>query len=191
MQGERELAADCRSLATFTLKGIPPMAAGLAKLEVTFRVDENGILAVHAKELTTGVEQVVEVKPSYGLDDEAVEAMLMAALDHGEEDLRLRKLAENRVEAHRIAAATEKAVTDDAALLVGAEGERIGAALAVVRAAAEGNDATAIHAAIDALDKETRAFAGRRMDRAVALAAVGKNVADVEGSLATHDTTSH
>ncbi|MBK6697008.1 MAG: Fe-S protein assembly chaperone HscA [Myxococcales bacterium] len=191
VQGERELAVDCRSLATFTLKGIPPLAAGLAKLEVTFRVDENGILAVHAKELTTGVEQVVEVKPSYGLDDEAVEAMLMAALDHGEEDLLLRKLAENRVEAHRIAAATEKAVTDDAALLVGAEGERIGAALAALRAAAEGNDATAIHAAIDALDKETRAFAGRRMDRAVALAAVGKNVAEVEGSLATHDTTSH
>src|SRR6516165_4458133 len=106
VQGERELADQCRSLATFTLKGIPPMPAGMARLEVTFHVDADGLLSVHAKEVTTGFEQSVTVKPSYGLDDAAVEKMLVEALDHGEEDLLNRRLAEGRVEARRILAAT-------------------------------------------------------------------------------------
>src|SRR5690606_19166647 len=102
VQGERELAGDCRSLARFTLKGIPPMPAGMARLDVEFHVDADGLLAVHAKELTTGLEQTVEVKPSYGLTDEQVEEMLIAALDFGEADLEARRLADARVEGQRI-----------------------------------------------------------------------------------------
>src|SRR5439155_12234377 len=105
LQGERELAQDCRSLARFTLKGIPPMPAGLARLEVTFRVDADGLLSVAAKEITTGVEQKVEVKPSYDLTDEEVENMLLAALDHGEEDLARRRLIDARVEAEQVVVA--------------------------------------------------------------------------------------
>src|SRR5690606_18212223 len=117
VQGERELAEDCRSLARFVLKGIPPMPAGMARLELTFRVDADGLLKVSAKEVTTGIEQDVEVKPSYGLTDEEVEAMLLDALDHGAEDFEKRKLAERRVEGERILAATRGALEKDAALL--------------------------------------------------------------------------
>ncbi len=118
VQGERELAADCRSLARFVLKGIPPMPAGLARLEVTFRVDADGLLGVTAREETTGVEAKVEVKPSYGLSDEEVEDMLLAALDHGEDDLERRRLIEARVEAEQVLTATRKALAADADLLV-------------------------------------------------------------------------
>jgi molecular chaperone HscA len=181
LQGEREMVADNRSLARFTLKGIPPLAAGMAKLEVTFRVDADGLLSVQAKELTTGVEQAVEVKPSYGLDDEAVEAMLMAALDHGEDDLRARRLAENRVEAHRLLAATEKAVASDAALLAPGEKEPIVAAMRALELAARGDDPAQIQARIDDLDRETNPFAARRMNRAIARAIEGKRVDEVAG----------
>src|SRR5262249_39523447 len=125
LQGERELATDCRSLAKFVLKGIPPMPAGMARLEVTFRVDADGLLNVTASELTTGVEQQVEVKPSYGLTDEEVENMLLAALEHGEEDLEQRRLIEERVEAERVLLATRKALAADADLLQEGERERI------------------------------------------------------------------
>ncbi len=180
VQGERELVQDCRSLARFTLKGIPPMPAGLARLEVSFRVDADGLLQVHAKEATTGQEQTVEVKASYGLDDETVEQMLLDALDHGEEDLALRKLAENRVEGARILRATRQAVDTDAALLEAAERSAIEAALTALDAAAKGDDANAIKAAIDALDLATRDFAGKRMNRAIAQAIAGKQVGDIE-----------
>jgi molecular chaperone HscA len=179
VQGERELAADGRSLARFTLKGIPPMAAGLAKLEVTFRVDADGLLSVHAKELTTGKEQTVSVKPSYGLDDETVEKMLLDALDHGEEDLFQRRVAENRVEAHRLLAATEKALSQDRALLVSGEEEAIREAMLALARASEDGDPSHIHTAIDALDVETREFATRRMNRAIARAIEGKRVDEV------------
>ncbi len=180
VQGERELVRDCRSLARFTLKGIPPMPAGMARLEVSFRVDADGLLQVHAKEATTGQEQTVEVKASYGLDDETVEQMLLDALDHGEEDLALRKLAENRVEGARILRATRQAVETDGALLEVAERSAIEAALAALGAAAKGDDANAIKAAIDALDLATRDFAGKRMNRAIAQAIAGKQVDDIE-----------
>jgi molecular chaperone HscA len=180
VQGERELVQDCRSLARFTLKGIPPMPAGLARLEVSFRVDADGLLQVHAKEATTGREQTVEVKASYGLDDETVERMLLDALDHGEEDLALRKLAENRVEGARILRATRQAVETDGALLEFAEHSAIEAALTALDAAAKGDDANAIKAAIDALDLATRDFAGKRMNRAIAQAIAGKQVGDIE-----------
>ncbi len=179
LQGEREMVADHRSLAHFTLKGIPPMAAGLAKLEVTFRVDADGLLGVRAKELTTGIEQSVQVKPSYGLDDEAVETMLMAALEHGEDDLRARRLAENRVEAHRLIGATEKALLNDAALLAAGEREKIEAAVAALAEAARADDPARIQARIDVVEHATNEFAARRMNRAIARAIEGKRVDDV------------
>jgi molecular chaperone HscA len=176
VQGERELAADCRSLARFTLRGIPPMAAGLAKLEVTFRVDADGLLKAQAKELTTGKEQTVEVKPSYGLDDATVEKMLVDAIDHGEEDLRARRLAEERVDAQRLVSAAKKAVEKDAALLEAGEAEVIGAAIAALESAALGEDPARIHSLIEALDAASKPFATRRMNRAIALAIEGRTV---------------
>jgi molecular chaperone HscA len=180
VQGERELAADCRSLARFVLKGIPPMPAGLARLEVTFRVDADGLLSVTAREVTTGIEQKVEVTPSYGLTDEQVEQMLLSALDHGEEDLEARRLAEARLEAERVAMATRKSLAADADLLDPGERETIDAALEALAAAARGDHASLIQARTDALDDVTHTWAGRRMDRAVAKAIAGKQVADVE-----------
>lgn len=184
VQGEREIAADCRSLARFVLKGIPPMPAGMARLEVTFRVDADGLLSVTAKELTTGVEQKVEVKPSYGLTDEEVENMLLSALDHGEEDFEKRRLIEARVEAERVVMATRKALAADADLLEEGERARIEEALAALEAAIKGDKARAIVARTDALDEATHGWAGRRMDRAVAKAIAGKQVEDVEAAVA-------
>jgi molecular chaperone HscA len=179
VQGERELAADCRSLARFTLKGIPPMAAGMAKLLVTFRVDADGLLTVEAREETTGVEQSVAVKPSYGLDDEAVERMLMEALDHGEEDLKARRLAENRVEASRIAVATRKAMTTDPELLEAGDKARIDAAIGALEDAMKGTDPARIHHLVEELDAASKGFATRRMNRAIARAIEGRKVDDV------------
>ncbi|MGO9835423.1 MAG: Fe-S protein assembly chaperone HscA [Polyangiaceae bacterium] len=182
-QGEREMVADNRSLAHFTLKGIPPMPAGMARLEVTFQVDADGLLSVRAKELTTGIEQSVSVKPSYGLDDTTVERMLLDALDHGEEDLTRRRLAENRVEASRILAATRKGLVADADLLDPGERARIEEACAKLDEAARGDDPSRIHARIAALDDSTKAFAGRRMNRAIARAIEGKDVGTLEKSV--------
>lgn len=184
LQGERELAADCRSLAHFTLRGIPPMPAGLARLEVTFNVDADSILHVTAREATTGIEQTVDVKPTYGLDDETVEQMLLDALDHGEEDLEKRRLAEARVEGARIRQATEKALVADGDLLEAGEKEAIEAVLEELGAALAGSRPSVIQAKIEALDDATHAWAGRRMNRAIAKAIEGKAVQDVEASVA-------
>lgn len=181
VQGERELAKDCRSLARFTLKGIPPMAAGLAKLEISFHVDADGLLRVSAKEITTGIEQSVEVKPSYGLTDEDVESMLLESIDHGESDLFLRKLYESRMDAARILRGTEKAVQDDRALLSEKEASDIERASNALRKAIEGDDAYEIQKQVDALDITTRDFAKRRMDRAIGRAVAGKTVDDIAG----------
>jgi molecular chaperone HscA len=184
VQGERELAADCRSLAKFTLKGIPPMPAGLARLEVTFRVDADGLLHVTAREATTGIEQRVEVKPTYGLDDAEVEQMLLDALEHGETDLLARRLAEAKVESERIAHATEKALAADADLLEAGESERVEKALRGLREAAAGQNPSAIQNRIDELDHVTHDWAGRRMNRAVARAIEGRQLGSVEASVA-------
>jgi molecular chaperone HscA len=183
VQGERELSADNRSLAKFTLKGIPPLPAGMARLEVTFQVDADGLLGVHAKELTTGVEQRVAVKPSYGLDDASVERMLLEALDHGESDLKLRRLAEHRVEARRILEATKRALGEDSDMLEADERGAIEAACERVAASATGSDPSRIRLDIEALDAATKAFAGRRMDRAIAHAIEGRRVDAVEKSV--------
>ncbi len=187
VQGERELADDCRSLARFTLKGIPPMPAGMARLEVTFTVDADSLLSVDAKELTTGVEQHVEVKPTYGLTDEEVETMLLSALDHGEEDLVARRLIEERVEAERVLLATRKSLEGDSDLLTADERIGIDAAVNDLATAIRGDNASVIHARIEMLDQSTKAWAGRRMDRAIAHAIAGKRLDDVEGDVATAD----
>ncbi len=180
VQGEREMAADCRSLAKFTLRGIPPMPAGMARLEVTFRVDADGLLSVHAREERTGLEQTVTVKPSYGLDDETVENMLLEAIDHGEEDLAARKLAETRVEAGRVASSTRKSLAADPDLLEPGEKEKIEAALTALDDAIAGTDAARIQLRLDDLDTSTKDFAGRRMNRAIAKAIEGHALEEVE-----------
>ena len=180
MQGERELAADCRSLARFTLKGIPPLPAGMARLEVRFDVDADGLLEVSAREQTTGVEQHIEVKPSYGLAEADIERMLLDAYDHAESDVAARALHEERIEAERICSATEKAVNADGALLEPGEGAAILAAVAAVREAARGQSSHAIHQRIDELDRISKPFAGRRMDRSIAQALSGRALDEVE-----------
>jgi len=180
VQGERELAKDCRSLARFTLKGIPPMPAGLARLEVEFHVDENNLLTVTAVERTTGLQQKVEVKPSYGLSDEQVEQMLEDALDYGEQDFEARRLADARVEAERVLLATRKALHDDAELLETGERERIETAISeLAEAIAKADRPASVVMRTDALADVTHAFAGRRMDRAIGRALAGKGVSEV------------
>ncbi|MEI7895125.1 MAG: Fe-S protein assembly chaperone HscA, partial [Myxococcales bacterium] len=185
VQGEREMVRDARSLARFTLKGIPPMPAGLAKLEVTFRVDADGLLSVEAREQTTGIAQRVQVKPSYGLDDQAVEKMLLEALDHGEEDLVERQLAQNRIEAHRILASTAKALQADRALLHAGEELCIANAMEALTKASKGNEPALMHARMDALDLVSKASAERRMNRAIALAIEGRRVDEVASEVSS------
>ncbi|HEY6728454.1 MAG TPA: Fe-S protein assembly chaperone HscA [Polyangiaceae bacterium] len=185
VQGERELAEDCRSLARFSLKGIPPMPAGLARLEVTFFVDENNLLTVTARELSTGNTQQVEVKPSYGLSDEQIEDMLIDALDHGEEDIERRAIADARVEGQRMLLSTKKSLSEDADLLEADERSRIDdAVLALEAAIAAPKSAALVQGRIDALDDATHAWAGRRMNRAIQQAISGKDLSAVEQSVA-------
>ncbi|MGD8858611.1 MAG: Fe-S protein assembly chaperone HscA [Myxococcales bacterium] len=184
LQGEREMAEDCRSLARFTLKGIPPMPAGMARLEVRFSVDADGLLDVTARELTTGIEQNVEVKPSYGLTDEEVERMLMDAYEHAESDVVARSLREQRVEARRILEATAGALSSDAELLEEGEREQIEAAMEALREAAEGEDPRKIESRIEDLDRIGKPFAGRRMDRSIRKALSGQRLDAVEAETA-------
>ncbi|MBL8717325.1 MAG: Fe-S protein assembly chaperone HscA [Myxococcales bacterium] len=183
VQGERELARDCRSLARFTLKGIPPMPAGMARLQVTFRVDADGLLSVHAIETTTGKEQAVEVRPTYGLSEDEMEQMLLDALDHGEDDLLARRLAEGRVEAERVLLATDKSLRDGAAQLEAGEAEAIRRAMDKLRAAIKGDKPDAIRTATDDLDRVSTPFAARRMNEAIARAIAGRAITEVEGEV--------
>jgi molecular chaperone HscA len=180
VQGERELAADCRSLARFSLRGIPPLPAGMARLEVELHVDENSLLKVSARETTTGISQEIKVQPSYGLSDDDVEQMLIDALDHGEEDLERRRLIEARVEGERLVLATRKGLASDADLLDPAERAAVDRALSgLSEAIASAEAPSLVQAAIDTLDHVTHEWAGRRMNRAVAQAIAGKNVTDI------------
>ena len=180
VQGERELADQCRSLAQFTLKGIPPMPAGMARLEVTFTVDADGILRVAAREETTGQEAKIEVKPSYGLTDEEVERMLLDSFAHAEEDVQIRLLTEQQVEADRIAAAARTAMADSPELLTPEDRTGIDAALAALATARGGKDHHAIRAAVEGLDRASKEFAARRMNVAFDRGLRGKDVASVE-----------
>ena len=183
VQGERELAADNRSLARFTLKGIPPMPAGMARLEVTFRVDADGLLTVTARELTTGAEQRVEVKPSYGLEAEDVERMLVESFEFAERDIEARQLRERQVEGEQVIAATERALAADGALLDEDERAEVDGALRALRDALAKGDRNAIKLRTEGLDRATLPLAERRMNRAVRDAMAGHAVAEFEEAL--------
>ena len=176
VQGERERVADCRSLARFELRGMPPMVAGAARIEVTFQVDADGLLSVAAREQTTGVEAAITVKPSYGLADADIARMLEESHAHAAEDMEARALAESRVDAERTIAATESALAADSELLSVSERQAIDRALADVRLQLDGDDRHALHAATEALNRATEEFAARRMNRSVAQALTGRNV---------------
>jgi molecular chaperone HscA len=183
LQGERETVDACRSLARFQLRGIPPAIAGLARVEITFVVDADGILHVTAKEQVSGKEAAIEVKPSYGLTDEEIERMLIDSFEHAEDDLAQRNLRTERVEAERILQATRGALTVDPDLWDDETRAATEAALLVLEQAKQGEDHLAIRAAVEALDRASKPFAQRRMDRAVAAALDGRTVEDVERGL--------
>ena len=179
VQGERELVADCRSLARFELRGIPPMAAGAARIRVTFQVDADGLLSVAAKELTSGVEAAITVKPSYGLNDDQVARMLREGFSEAEGDMRRRALTEARVEAERLALATHAALAADGDLLDEDERIRIDRLLATLAETARGEDAGAIEAGTKALADGTENFAALRMNRGIQQALTGRRLDDV------------
>jgi molecular chaperone HscA len=176
VQGERERVADCRSLARFELRGIPPMVAGAARIKVTFQVDADGLLAVAAREQTTGVEASIVVKPSYGLSDADIARMLEDSFANAGPDVLARALAEARVEAERMVDATEGAMRADGDLLGSAERVAIEHAVAEVRRLARLDEHHALVAAVAALNAATLEFAGRRMNRGVERALTGRNV---------------
>lgn len=179
MQGERELAQDCRSLARFALRGIPAMPAGGAHIRVTFQVDADGLLSVTAMEKSTGVEAAIQVKPSYGLTDNEIATMIKDSMSFAEQDVKARMLAEQKVEAARVLESLNGALATDAALLSAAERTVIDEAIAQLSAVANGDDTDAIEQAIKNLDKQTQEFAARRMDQSVRTALKGHSVDEV------------
>ena len=179
VQGERELVADNRSLARFELRGIPPMVAGAARIQVTFQVDADGLLSVSARENTTGVESSIVVKPSYGLSDDEVARMLQESFSHAKDDRDARALAEQRVEAEALLSALRAALAQDADLLDGSERRGLDSAMAAVERAWSRPDHRAIKEAVAALNDASEAFAARRMDRAVSGALSGRSVDEV------------
>jgi molecular chaperone HscA len=176
VQGERELVSDCRSLARFELRGIPPMAAGAARIRVTFQVDADGLLSVSAREATTGAEASVTVKPSYGLGDADIERMLRDSFEHAKEDVHARALAEAAVDGQRLLHATRSALDADKGLLSLEEFEVIEGAMKHLEARLAGADHRAIKQATEALGRATDDFAGRRMDEGIRRALAGKKI---------------
>ncbi|HEX9718310.1 MAG TPA: Fe-S protein assembly chaperone HscA, partial [Ramlibacter sp.] len=177
VQGERDLVQDCRSLARFELRGIPPMVAGAARIRVTFTVDADGLLSVGAKEQVSGVEARIDVKPSYGLSDEQIARMLQESFTTAEQDMKARALAEAGVDAQRMLLATQSALDADGALLAPEERAHIDSLMEQLRqVAAASHDAGAIEAATQALAKGTEAFAAERMNHSIQKALSGKNV---------------
>jgi len=183
VQGEREMAADCRSLARFELQGIPPMAAGAARIRVTFTVDADGLLAVAAQEKTTGVVQRIEVKPTYGISEEDMARMLYDSLEHAQDDMESRLLVEARVEAERLLLALDAALTVDADLLNASERADLDADATRLRLAIAGTDRDAIGAAAQALEERSKAFAERRMDRGIRSALSGLSLDQLESKV--------
>ncbi len=179
VQGERDLVADCRSLARFELRGIPPMAAGAARIRVTFTVDADGLLSVSAKEQGSGVAAQIDVKPSYGLSDDDIARMLQESFSTAQQDMQARALAEARVDADRMLQATESALNADADLLEAEEKATIDTLMAAVASARVDADAATIEAANQALAKGTENFAAQRMNRGIQKALAGKNIAAV------------
>jgi molecular chaperone HscA len=176
VQGERELVSDCRSLARFDLKGIPPMVAGAARIRVAFQVDADGLLSVSAKESTSGVEASITVKPSYGLGDADVERMLRDSFEHAREDMHSRALAEQRVDGQRLIEATRAALAVDAALLSPEEKAKIDSSLANLERLISTKDHRKIKQAVEALNRATDDFAARRMDAGIKRALSGRKI---------------
>jgi molecular chaperone HscA len=177
VQGERELVKDCRSLAKFTLRGIPPMAAGAAHIRVTFQVDADGLLNVSAMEKSTGVQAEIQVKPSYGLEDSEIANMLKASMDNAQEDMQARMLKEQQVEAARVQENLQGALDlDGQALLDTSEIQAIAVGLTNLNELAKGTDKEAIKAAIKQLDKLSENFAQKRMDQSIKRAFSGQSV---------------
>ncbi|CDG88841.1 Fe-S protein assembly chaperone HscA [Xenorhabdus bovienii] len=179
VQGERELVNDCRSLARFTLRGIPPLPAGGAHIRVTFQVDADGLLSVSALEKSTGVEASIQVKPSYGLSDAEIARMLRDSMTNAQEDIQARKLAEQKVEAARVLESLTSALEKDADLLSQEEQAAIDAAVEVLIESAQGTSSDAIESAIKQLDKQTQEFAARRMDTSIRRALAGHSVDEI------------
>jgi molecular chaperone HscA len=180
LQGERELVQDCRSLARFRLSGIPDMPPGMARVEVRFSVDADGILSVAAQEQSTGVSQQITVKPSHGLTDEEIERMLLDSIEHAEEDIQLRQLREQQVDAQRVLVDLRKQLSDFPQLLLAEERARVEAALARVETAAAGTDSHAIKDALAALEQASQPLVERVMNQAVASALKGHSVTEYE-----------
>lgn len=180
VQGEREMVADCRSLARFELSGIPPMTAGAARIRVSFAIDADGLLTVSAEERTTGVAQRVEVKPSYGLSHEDMADMLYDSMDNAEADMTMRLLTEARVEARRSVLALDAALDRDGGLLLADERAGIDAAKARLEAATAGDSRDEINSAAEALEELVKPFAERRMDRGIREALSGMSVGELE-----------
>jgi molecular chaperone HscA len=179
VQGERELVSDCRSLARFELRGIPPMVAGAGRIRLTFQVDADGLLSVSAREQTSGVEAAITVKPSYGLSDDQITDMLVASRDYAGEDMLARALKEQQVEANAILAAVSAAIEADGALLTPEENAAIAASQSELLTALDGTDHRALKAAIEALNHATDSFAARRMDNSIKKALTGQKIADI------------
>jgi len=180
VQGERELVSDCRSLARFELRGIPPMVAGAPRIRVTFQVDADGLLAVSAREQTSGVEASVTVKPSYGLSDDEISGMLQDSMAHAKDDAMRRALKEAQVEAQRMIEATQAALKEDSHLLSAEEIGRINATISKLQTTMLGDNRRQINLAMDDLGFETQEFAHRRMDQSIKRALSGRKVNDLK-----------
>ena len=187
VQGERELVADCRSLARFELRGIPPMVAGAARIRVTFQVDADGLLAVSARELTSGVESSIVVKPSYGLSDDEVTNMLKDSMAHSKDDAVRRALKEAQVEAQRLIEAVQSALKSDADLLSEEQLVKLEGAISLLQIASLGDNRRHITLAMDELEAETKEFAAQRMDKSIRNAFSGKSIEEIERTTVSSD----
>jgi len=182
VQGERELVSDCRSLARFELHEIPAMVAGAARIRITFQVDADGLLSVSARELSTGVESSIQVKPSYGLNEAEIESMLRDSLDHAKDDVQARNLREQQVEADRLLENLDSALeADGESLLSGVEREAIDGAMTALREARSGSDHRLIKRRMEELDRLTAEFAARRMDASIRRALQGHKLEEFAG----------
>ncbi|MDO8413638.1 MAG: Hsp70 family protein, partial [Gallionellaceae bacterium] len=180
VQGERELVSDCRSLAKFELHGIPPMVAGAARIRITFQVDADGLLHVAARELVSGVEAAITVKPSYGLSDSDILRMLHDSSQHAQHDMQARALREQQVEAQQLLEAVQNALTEDGAMLNKHEQAAVQAHMDKLQSLLHTDDHVAIKRAITHLNEATVAFAQTRMDKNVSHALSGRKLTDLE-----------
>ena len=180
VQGERELISDCRSLAKFELRGIPPMVAGAARIRVTFQVDADGLLSVSAREMGSGIEAMIEVKPSYGLSDQEITRMLQESGQFAKDDMQARALRELQTEGYQLIEAVQNALAQDGDLLAKAERERIVKRVQMLQESLQQTDAALLKRAITNLNDATVGFAQTRMDKSVSRALAGKNISDLE-----------